>query len=223
MGIPDYVALFPLPEHVFLPDTPSGYRVFEPRYVQLIEDLLALDEGRRWIAIPKLAEGWQKDYEGSPDFHAVATIGLVEEIVREDDGSFQIVVHGLHRARLVEQPSGRLYRLANVFPWPEDDASDAEEIAQRYGTVLQILSSLQIYLEEAAQIVGDALRDTSDLSATVFRLAAVFIQGTDRRQRLLEARSLAVRLRILEDALAVILATASLMIHRDEETETLPS
>ena len=73
MLLPALVPLFPLPDHALLIGVPASYRVFEPRYRALVDDLLGIDDHeQRWLAIPQLAEGWQSDYFGAPAIRSCA-------------------------------------------------------------------------------------------------------------------------------------------------------
>lgn len=217
--LPEKVRLFPLPDHVLLPDLPSPYRVFEPRYLQLISDLKELPESERWIAMPRLAPGWKEDYEGAPAFLRIATIGRVTELTVDEDGFDHIVVKGVERVRLYELPSDRLYRVARVALCPDYSEVDHDELRLHSNTIAQLVASLSPYLDENAQSLSGALEDAKDLDMMVYRLASIFLPNPDLRQRFLETRRLDLRLALLEDVMAATLALA----HEAVKDDPLPS
>lgn len=120
------VPMFPLPDYFLYPGTVAPLHVFEPRYRQMVADLLD-GPGRLVIAsIPKRQP--RPAGEGAPP---VFPIGCLVEIVRHEklpDGRYMIVVAGLKRVRIEEAPSDRLYRQARIQPL-ESIECDGEAIA----------------------------------------------------------------------------------------------
>lgn len=210
VGTMPTIRLFPLPDHVFLPDLPTPYRVFEPRYKQLIEDLLKLPENERWIAIPCI------DDPVSPGFCPISTVGKVVEIQDEDQGVYNILVRGVFRAKLTEISSQHPYRLARVRPWPDLGYVDQSLVSKRFATIFQMVLTLNGFMPDTVRVVTQALRGSPDRSTLAYRLGSIFLSQTDLRLRLLEARNLEDRLAILEDALASVLAAA----HHASSSET---
>ena len=66
-----------------------------------------------------LCPGWERRYEGAPAFHALGTIGRMEDVEPLEDGRFQLRLVGLGRVRLSEIASEAPYRLVRVVPLPE--------------------------------------------------------------------------------------------------------
>ena len=69
------VRLFPLPNLVMFPNVMQPLRVFEPRYIEMVEDALA---GDRLIAMGLLEPGWEHEYDGRPPGRApLACLGKI--------------------------------------------------------------------------------------------------------------------------------------------------
>lgn len=128
-GFSGQVPVFPLPDTVFFPGVSLQLHVFEPRYRALVRDAA---KGEGLIAIATLLPGWEKDYEGSPAFHPLATIGQLVNVVELPDGRFHITLAGLERARLEEEFTDRPYRLARASVVPDQGlpAGEEEEIVE---------------------------------------------------------------------------------------------
>jgi ATP-dependent Lon protease len=106
------VRLFPLPNLVLFPHVMQPLHIFEPRYRCLLEDALATD---RLIAMALLAPGWENDYEGRPPLCPMACLGRVTTHHRLEDGTFNLLLLGLHRVRLLREiDPGKPYREAEV-------------------------------------------------------------------------------------------------------------
>jgi uncharacterized protein len=94
------VRLFPLPNLVLFPHVMQPLHVFESRYRRLLEDALA---GDKLIAMALLAPGWESDYEGRPPLCPMACLGRVTTYHRLEDGTFNLLLLGLQRVRLVRE------------------------------------------------------------------------------------------------------------------------
>jgi len=128
------VPIFPLPETVLFPLVEVSLHLFEPRYRQMGEDVIA---GDGYLVMALLESGWQEDYEGDPPVHEIATLGRVIEHDRLDDGRYDIVLRGERRVRLEppvdgnEHPNARLYRMRPFEPAPESSEASAEAAVLR--------------------------------------------------------------------------------------------
>ena len=94
------VRLFPLPNLVLFPHVMQPLHIFEPRYRQMLEDALA---GDRLIAMAVLAPGWEDDYEGRPPLYPVACLGQITSCHRLEDGTYNLLVLGVRRVRLLRE------------------------------------------------------------------------------------------------------------------------
>lgn len=120
--------LFPLPNIVFFPHTRLPLHVFEPRYRQMVKDVMETDQR---IGIVLLRSGWEGDYFGNPAIHGCGTLGTIEQAVPLDDGRFNIVVRGDVRFRILEEVSRVPYRTARVLAEPEVARQSEAVLAQR--------------------------------------------------------------------------------------------
>ena len=207
IDVPPVLPLFPLPDHVLLIGLPMPYRVVEPRYRALVDDLIGMPPSSRWISIPRLEDGWQGRYDGAPPFHALAAIGLVRTIRPEENGQFHIRVEGLQRCQLEEVPSTRLYRLARPLPLPDlpHDLSQAE-LTHGVGEVLGLVDELRARLGKRGEVIKALVDNQDDLPAMIDRLGAAVIADADVRQEFLESRRLPARLVLLKRVLISLLA-----------------
>ena len=207
MEVPSILPLFPLPDHVLLIGLPMPYRVFEPRYRALVDDLIGKPPSDRWIAIPRLEEGWQGRYEGTPPFHALAAIGLVRTIRPEENGQFHIRVEGVQRCQLEEVPSSHLYRLARPLPLPDlPDGVPPALLEQGVEDVVNLIDELRARLGPRGDVIKPLVENTDDVPALIDRLGAAVIADADVRQEFLECRRLPVRIEMLKRVLISLLA-----------------
>ncbi len=106
------VRLFPLPDLVLFPYVLQPLHIFEPRYRELMADALQDD---RLIAMATLKPGWEDNYDNQPPIYPVICIGRTITEEQLPDGRYNLLLHGLQRARIVEElPLDKLYRTAEV-------------------------------------------------------------------------------------------------------------
>ncbi|HET9235496.1 MAG TPA: LON peptidase substrate-binding domain-containing protein [Candidatus Eisenbacteria bacterium] len=147
--LPDELPVFPLPNAVLFPGTSLPLNVFEPRYRQMVEDVL---RHGRWIAVTLLKPGYEADYDGAPDFHEIGGAGFLVRSNRLEDGRFEIVLEGRTRVRLEEIPSARLYRMARAIPCPEDVSwVTGSEGTQALCGLLELAVALRMVKDEEAR------------------------------------------------------------------------
>lgn len=109
---PSTVRLFPLPNLVMFPLAVQSLHIFEPRYREMLEDALEHDG---LLAMALLQPGWEPDYYNRPAVFPVTCVGRIASHSRLDDGCYNIMLSGLHRATIVrELPADRAFRCAEV-------------------------------------------------------------------------------------------------------------
>jgi Lon protease-like protein len=102
--------------------------VFEPRYVQMVEDLLDRD-GR--LVVGTIREERSSELTGEPPVYAVAGYGEIGKHERLDDGRYDIWVAGLTRVTITEVPSDRMYRRVRAEAIDEIEPADDEAAVLR--------------------------------------------------------------------------------------------
>ena len=118
------VPVFPLPNVVLFPHAVVPLHVFELRYRTLVRDALS---GERLIALALLKPGWEREYHGSPEFHALGCLARFEEVEWLPDDCYDLKLLGLSRVRLGAPVREYPYRAVRVellpeAPYSEDDA-----------------------------------------------------------------------------------------------------
>jgi Lon protease-like protein len=134
------IPLFPLPNVVFFPNSLLPLHVFEPRYRQMLEDII---DSERIIGMVLLKPGWEKNYHDNPEIFSVGCMGRIINIEVEKDGRSNIVLYGLKRVRIVEIVHDAPYRLARVNLMEDVQGTNEEgyqkriiELSSRWNSLL---------------------------------------------------------------------------------------
>ncbi len=116
------VPLLPLPNVVHFPGTRLRLHIFEPRYRELIQDLLALEPAQRRIGMVLTRPLSSRLSE--PDIYPAGTAGRLIEVDPLPDGCSNIVLRGEFRFRVQREIGGSSYRQAWVAainePWLDE-------------------------------------------------------------------------------------------------------
>lgn len=133
---PRVVPLFPLPNLWLLPSVVLPLHIFEPRYLQLVED--SLDGPGRFV-LGTIVDGHEAQAAGAPPIHPIAGLGEIGRHERLPDGRFHILLVGLARVRVREVASDRLYRKVEARRADEQPVPAARAAALR----ARLLAALQ--------------------------------------------------------------------------------
>lgn len=202
--------LFPLSDVVLLPEISVPLTLFEPRYRQLAHDVL---EGPKQIGMVTVRPDSLDQMAGDPPTFEIGCLGRVAHSQQQPDGTFQILLLGVGRFRILqeeEREGDRLYRSARVELLVDQAPTDAEALAlleQRRHELLHYLERLvrglrRTDVKDPAVEAFERLAPTHLINSLTQSLAFQPIE----RQRLLEADSIIDRFEIMTDLLRFRLA-----------------
>lgn len=123
IDLPDQIPLFPLPGALLLPRGRLPLHIFEPRYLQMIEDCLKT-EGRLIGMIQPC-----KARDGTEGLSRIGCAGRLTGFSETEDGRYMVTLSGVSRFRLLGEVDGFCpYRRGRVR-WDDfaRDLSHAEE------------------------------------------------------------------------------------------------
>ena len=129
--LPATIPIFPLPNVVLFPNVFLPLHIFEPRYKAMVADAL---KGDRLIGMVLLRPGWEGDYEGRPAVFPTGCAGLITHHEQLPDGRYNIVLRGLEKFHVLDEETGRSYRVARVSTIHEplrDEERDEIRAARR--------------------------------------------------------------------------------------------
>ncbi|MEM6673433.1 MAG: LON peptidase substrate-binding domain-containing protein [Planctomycetota bacterium] len=146
------VPMFPLRGVFLLPRQILPLHVFEPRYRQMVDDVL---DGQGRLAMGTVLEGettsMDADEEMPPRILHVAGVGEIARHEKTADGRYFVWLFGLGRFDVEEIPSDRLYRKVKVRPLEEVSIESASEGHLR----TDLRSALDARTEEPLELPDD--------------------------------------------------------------------
>ena len=210
--------MFPLGT-VLLPGGLLPLHVFEPRYRQLVGDLLADDVNEPEFGITMIERGMETG--GGEVRAAVGTIARVVHIEALDGGRYRLVVVGTRRFRVRSWLPDDPYPLADVDEWPDEDPDDPrlrDLIAGARARIRDINRRTAELGDRPRPVAGGgdeggepaaAATDpeiSDDPLLATYHLAGIAPLGPADRYRLLCADSPLHRLQLLDEALDDVIA-----------------
>jgi uncharacterized protein len=189
--LPDSLPLFPLTGVLLLPRGALPLNIFEPRYINMIDDALA---GDRMIGMIQPSD---PDSRGAnPPLYKIGCAGRIVSFAEEGE-RYAITLTGVCRFDIVEEVvTTRLYRRA-VPAWApyHDDLvaeSDSVEIDRK-----RLLAGLKPFFQSRGMSIDwKAIEATPD-ERLVTSLAMICPFAAVEKQSLLQASGLAERARLL--------------------------
>ncbi len=165
------IAIFPLPNVVHFPDTDLRLHIFEPRYRQLISDLVERPEEERLVGMVLLS-GPPVDSKTPPPVYPIGTAGQLVRVEVLPDGRSNVVLRGRFRFAMKREFPSHPYRQAIVEHLADATFREAlPEVEELRETTLQMLSDLRLRLGKrfpvAAEIADWKDRTTTELVNTV--------------------------------------------------------
>ena len=196
--LPSHISVFPLGGAMLLPRTQIPLNIFEPRYLQMVDDVLA---GNRIIGMIQPDGPAAHEMEINPDtvppLCSVGCAGRLTSFMEADDGRYLITLTGVSRFRVIEElETTTPYRQCRINTVEfEDDlkAGRGEEDVARE----RLLEILKTYLEtRGLNADWDAIKNAPNESL-VNSLSMISPYGPSEKQALLEAKTLEDRNQML--------------------------
>ena len=192
--LPKVIPVFPLPGALLLPRGQMPLNIFEPRYLQMIDD--ALRDGHRLIGMiqPDVTHSHSNE---RPTLFKVGCVGRITQLAESGDGRYILELTGVARFKILEENTVLTpYRQCRVdFAAFIDDftARKGEEEVDRKA----LLAALTQFLKaNQLKVDWDGIESAPN-EALVNALAMMSPYGPAEKQALLEAPNLKTRAEIL--------------------------
>lgn len=181
--LPQVIPVFPLDGVLLLPDGTLPLNVFEPRYLNMIDDAMA---GDRTIGIIQSRSGGDRQV---PRLMEVGCVGRITSFTETPDGRYLITLTGVCRFTLraeLDLPTPYRQVRADYAAWLDDlQAADEPDATARDA----LFEALKSYLDHRGLAMDwDAVR-AAPVNALVSSLCMALPFDSTEKQALLEAPS----------------------------------
>jgi Lon protease-like protein len=190
----EVIPVFPLPGALLLPRGQMPLNIFEPRYLEMVDDALADRHRLIGMIMPDVSNPGP---ENRPNLYRVGCVGRITQIAESGDGRYLIQLTGVARFRIEEELRvSTAYRQCRVTYAPFADdfvVRKGEEDVDRPA----VLKALSDFLEANNLKTDWEGVESAPNEALVNALAMMSPYGSAEKQALLEAPDLKTRAEIL--------------------------
>ena len=199
--LPNKIAVFPLDNFIIFPKTSVPLNIFEPRYIDMINDSIKSNKLIGMIQ-PKNPNQNTK----TPELHNIGCLGKIVSFKETQDGRFLIELKGIIRFEIVREiNSNKKYREYEIcFKNYHNDINDKKEDL-KFSDLELIFKDLKSLFEKRGFIINWGALEKQSLDETINALAMASPFTIEEKQVLLEAKNLNSR----KTKIAEILTTYS--------------
>ena len=209
-NFPKIIPVFPLSNFIIFPNTTVPLNIFEPRYLDMVNDSMKSDK-----LIGMVQPKNFKDENGIPKLHNVGCLGKITSFRETEDGRYLIELRGKIRFQIKNEiKTDKKYRSVEVnYDDYSNDLSEENE-KLKFSDLELIFKDLKSLFEKRGFIINWKALEKQSLNETINALAMASPFSLEEKQILLEAKNLDIR----KNKIAEILKT---YIFDDYENTTL--
>ena len=185
--LPNILPIFPLSNFIIFPNTTVPLNIFEPRYVEMINDSMKLN---KMIGLVQPKKNTAKSVS---DLHDVGCLGKITSF-RDIDGRFLIDLHGLCRFNIIKEiRNDKLYRTCEInFSGFETDLNLSKQ-KFKFSDIDSIFKDFKILFEKKGYTINWQSLEKQDLNEALNALAMASPFSLEEKQVLLESENLEIR------------------------------
>jgi len=188
-NFPKIIPVFPLSNFIIFPNTTVPLNIFEPRYLDMVNDSMKSNK-----LIGMIQPKNSKDENGIPKLHDVGCLGKIISFRETEDGRYLIELKGKIRFHIINEiSSDKKYRSVEVdYKGFSNDLSDEKEKIN-FSDLELIFKDLKSLFEKRGFVINWKALEKQSLDETINALAMASPFSLEEKQILLEAKSLDIR------------------------------
>ena len=186
--LPKILPIFPLSNFIIFPETTVPLNVFEPRYVEMINDSMKND---KMIGLIQPQEGGS---DSMPKLHKIGCLGKITNFKDTLDGRYLIELTGISRFKIIKEIKGdKPYRTCEVnFDSFSADLTLAKQ-ELKFSDLELIFKDLKLLFDKKGYVINWKSLEKQDLNETINALAMASPFSLEEKQILLESENLEIR------------------------------
>jgi Lon protease-like protein len=196
--LPKIISIFPLSNFIIFPETTVPLSIFEPRYIEMI------DESMKTNKLIGLIQPKKNNINSIPDLHETGCIGKITKFKDTLDGRYLIDLNGLVRFKIIKEiKNNKPYRECEISFEDYKDDLDLQKERLQFSDLELIFKDLKSLFEKKGYIINWKSLEKQNLNETVNALAMASPFTLEEKQILLESQSIKIR----KNKIAEILST----------------
>ena len=197
--LPDNIPVFPLSNFIIFPDTIVPLNIFEPRYIQMVDDCMG---GNKIIGMVQ-PKNLSKE---NPELYNIGCAGKITSFSETDDGRYLIILNGISRFKIIKEiKSGKLYRKCEVNFQEFNFDLNNKKTEIKFSDLELIFKNLKSLFKKKGYEINWKELEQQSLDQTLNTLSMASPFSLEEKQILLECIDLESRKKKLEEILKTYL------------------
>ena len=197
-NLPKIIPVFPLSNFIIFPNTTVPLNIFEPRYIEMIND--SMKENK----LIGLIQPKENNINTIQDLHKIGCMGKIVSFKETPDGRYLIELSGLVRFKITKElKNNKSYREYEISFKDYQDDLNLQKKDLNFSDLELIFKDLKSLFEKKGYMINWKSLEKQDLSETINALAMASPFSVEEKQILLESQNLEIR----KNKMAEILAT----------------
>jgi Lon protease-like protein len=181
--LPEEVPVMTLPNIAFFPQALLPLHIFEPRYRQMLKDVLAAD---RLFAVAGLDSRVANAPGRFEPPHRIASIGIVRACQKNDNGTSNLLLQGLARVEVVKILADEPYRRIRIRALASDPGAATDENQRLRIELARLLALKRKLAADRSTEMTEFLKTVDDPETFVDIAAFNLCDNPAMKQKLLE-------------------------------------
>jgi len=189
IDLPKKIPIFPLSNFIIFPKTTVPLNIFEPRYIEMINDSMKTSK-----LVGMIQPESSNDDQILPELHNIGCLGKITSFKETEDGRYLIELKGLIRFQILKETnSNNKYREFEVdfTNFYHDLNKEKEEL--KFSDLELIFKDFKSLFEKRGFIINWKELEKQSLDETINALAIASPFSLEEKQILLEAKNLNIR------------------------------
>ena len=199
--LPKTIPVFPLSNFIIFPKTTVPLNIFEPRYIDMVNDSMKSNK-----LIGMIQPKTTYNNKNEPELHDVGCLGKITSFRETEDGRFLIELKGIVRFKKIQEVNNeKKYRSLEIDyeNFYLDLENNKDEL--KFSDLELIFKDLKSLFEKKGFIINWKALEKQSLDETINALAMASPFSLEEKQMLLETKTLDIR----KDKISEILKTYS--------------
>ena len=186
---PKNIPIFPISNFIIFPKTTVPLNIFEPRYIDMINDSM---KSNKLIGIIQPVSS--NNQNNLPKLHNVGCLGKITSFRETEDGRYLIELKGKIRFQILSEiNTDKKYRCVEVNYDDYSNDLSVEKEMLKFSDLELIFKDLKSLFEKRGFIINWKALEKQSLNETINALAMASPFSLEEKQILLEAKNLDVR------------------------------
>jgi ATP-dependent Lon protease len=191
--LPDEVPVMTLPNVTFFPQALMPLHIFEPRYRQMLKEVLATN---RLFAVTGLDRKRLEEGGESEPPHRIASVGIVRACQKNANGTSNLLLQGLCRVEVLGIVTDKPYRRIRIRALPSEPVADPAENVRLRTELARLIALKQKFGAPVPPEMAEFLRTVEDPEVFIDLAAFSLCENSALKQKLLETLDVRRRLEL---------------------------